>query len=209
MPKGKGKGDKKNKYKRSQGTKDKREVFLIVCEGEETEPNYFKSFRMRKDVVVGAGANTVSVVERAIHERENHKKAPFDQVWAVFDRDSFPKERFNSALQLADNEGIKVAYSNEAFEIWYLLHFQYLDSAISRQRYKDMIEGHMKQEYKKNSPNMYDELEDKRETAIQNAENLLSKYNPPDPAEDNPSTTVHKLVNELVKNSPDANRLNL
>ena len=44
---------------------------------------------------------------------------------------------------------------------------------------------------------MYDDLIDKQNTAIKNAENLLKQYNPQNPAKDNPSTTVHLLVKEL------------
>ena len=45
-----------------------RQRFLIVCEGENTEPNYFNSFRVPGEVidVRGIGENTVRLVERAI-----------------------------------------------------------------------------------------------------------------------------------------------
>jgi hypothetical protein len=46
---------------------------------------------------------------------------------------------------------------------------------------------------------MYDELLPRQQTAIANAARLLSTYNPPDPAQNNPSTTVHLLVQELNK----------
>ncbi len=44
-----------------------RQRFLIVCEGEKTEPNYFNSFRVPGVVidVRGIGENTVRLVERA------------------------------------------------------------------------------------------------------------------------------------------------
>ncbi|HEY8376822.1 MAG TPA: RloB family protein [Nannocystis sp.] len=66
------------------------ERYLIVCEGEKTEPEYFRRFRVPADVaqldVVGAGANTVSVVEKAIELRDDASKAgrPYAQAWAVF-----------------------------------------------------------------------------------------------------------------------------
>jgi len=45
-----------------------RQRFLIVCEGEKTEPNYFNSFRVPKAVVevVGVGMNTVDLVRKAL-----------------------------------------------------------------------------------------------------------------------------------------------
>lgn len=51
-------------------TRDTRERFLIVCEGQRTEPNYFECFRVPKRVsdidVRGCGYNTVSLVKKAI-----------------------------------------------------------------------------------------------------------------------------------------------
>lgn len=44
---------------------------------------------------------------------------------------------------------------------------------------------------------MYQELLDKQQTAIKNAEKLLKNYEPPKPGKDNPSTTVHLLVQKL------------
>ncbi len=49
-----------------------RQRFLIVCEGEKTEPGYFLHFRVPKLVVdvQGLGFNTVRLVQEAISQRE-------------------------------------------------------------------------------------------------------------------------------------------
>lgn len=122
--------------KRRKNFREIRKNFLIVCEGEKTEPNYFEKFRVPKKIfdVVGIGANTASLVEKAIDLR-GKSIVSYDEVWCVFDRDSFPAQNFNNALSLAKNNNINVAYSNEAFEIWYLLHFHYHDAATSRAQY--------------------------------------------------------------------------
>ena len=174
-----------------------RQNFLIVCEGERTEPNYFKSFRVPKDVrvqVIGEGYNTCRLVERAIDLKQEGK---YDQVWVVFDRDEFPAQHFNEAIALAGRNDIGVAYSNEAFEIWYLLHFYYHDVATSRQLYKQMLTKRLGFEYQKNASDMYEHLLMKQADAIRNAERLLQTYTPHRPADDNPCTTVHRLVEAL------------
>lgn len=178
--------------------REPRDSFLIVCEGEKTEPNYFRAFRVvsAKVEVLGLGKNTRSLVEAAIEEKN---KDQYDQVWCVFDRDSFPPDQFNAALTLAERNGMKVAYSNEAFEIWYLLHFHYYDAAMSRSDYCKKLSGLLGFEYKKNSPDMHENLLLRQEAAIKNAKRLLAQYNPPNPEEDNPSTTVFELVEELNK----------
>lgn len=108
-----------------------QQTFLIVCEGEKTEPNYFRRFRVPKKVVDvrGLGDSTLSLVERTIGLMQDQE---YNQVWCVFDRDSFPAVRFNAAIEKARANDVRVAYSNEAFEIWYLLHFHYYDTALTR-----------------------------------------------------------------------------
>ncbi len=190
---------RKSSLKRQINRRPLRQRFLIVCEGEKTEPYYFRGFRVPKDVidVIGIGYNTVGLVRKAIDRMEH---GDYDQVWCVFDRDSFPVENFNNALSLAREYNIKVAYSNEAFELWYLLHFDFHDTAISRQTYKIRLSQRLGFEYKKNDPDMYELLEDKQQTAIRNATRLLDGYGEQlRPAYDNPCTAVHLLVQELNK----------
>jgi hypothetical protein len=54
-------------------------------------------------------------------------------------------------------------------------------------------------EYQKNSETIYDELISKQPDAIRNARRLLEQYNPCQPENDDPSTTVHLLVEQLIR----------
>lgn len=190
----------KSYVERSIDTKAVRKRFLIVCEGEKTERNYFRRFRVPGKIidVKGIGFNTISLVKEALNLRV---KAEYDQVWCVFDRDSFPAQNFNAALNLAASKGIEVAYSNEAFELWYLLHFDYHHAGITRKAYIEILERKLGHTYEKNSEFMFDELESKIQIAIRNAQRLLENYVPRHPERDNPSTTIHLLVEELLKSS--------
>jgi RloB-like protein len=183
------------------GTRDPIPTFLIVCEGAKTEPNYFKSFPVstRPEVtIVGAGCETIAVVNKAIELMENKK---FDRVWCVFDRDpsnhNNTAARFRKALQVAEKESIKVAYSNECFELWYLLHFHLFSTGVPRSDYKKKLTKLLGCNYEKNSDDMYARLEDTQHQAIKHAKTLLASYDPHDPESDNPVTTVHLLVEEL------------
>jgi len=135
-----------------------------------------------------------TMVRRAISLRDEDD---YDQVWCVFDRDSFRVESFNAALALADREGIQVAYSNEAFELWYLLHFHYFNTGMSRADYGGKLNALLGFKYEKNSDAIFDALWSRQAAAIQHAEKLLASYPVARPASDNPSTTVHHLVREL------------
>ena len=183
-----------------------RRWFLIVCEGEKTEPYYFKSFPVNPKVIKldikGEGRNPNSLVEKAISLKNDSEFDETDRFWCVFDRNKNPNnpndsQNFNSAITLARNNGIDVAYSNDAFELWYLLHFHFYNTGISRKDYQNMLTQLLGQEYKKNSKTIYEDLKDKQQDAIKHAERLLKEYDRPNPESDNPSTTVHLLVEEL------------
>ena len=188
------------------------DLILIVTEGEKTEPLYFERFPIHTTKVVkkviGTGTNTLSLVretdievQKAIDDYKRDydtKLSPKDiVVWCVFDRDSFTPSNFGNAINSARAKGYRVAYSNEAFELWYLLHFNYYDSAFSRDRYKSMLTNLLHFDYEKNNPRMYDILLCKQSDAIRNATHLLTRYDPLNPSNDNPSTTVFELVDYL------------
>ena len=172
---------------------------LILCEGEKTEPNYFNSikrkYRLSNVNIRGLGSNTDKITETAI---KNYKD--YSQVWCVFDRDSFTAQHFNRAFQMVKKyKNIHIAYSNEAFDLWYLLHFNYYDTGISRKRYCVLLSQYLGKKYRKNSPEIYDLICDKENTAIKNAKKLLNSYSKFSPEKNKPSTTVFKLVEELNK----------
>lgn len=115
---------------------------LVVTEGVNTEVSYFRQFQMPNVQVraVGTGYNTLSLVRRAeqIRDEERLKGNEYDQVWCVFDKDDFPADDFNEAVRLAEHlfgEG-RVAYSNQSFEYWLLLHFlDHQGGAMHRRQY--------------------------------------------------------------------------
>lgn len=182
---------------RKVGTKRPHKTVLIVCEGARTEPDYFESFRLSKVVkTVGTGTNTLSLVREALRLSQDQA---YDEVWCVFDRDSFPRANVTAAFKLMKQQKFKAAFSNEAFELWYVLHFQYLDTENTRAQYCEMLSQAMGQKYQKNNPGMYDLLLDKQGKAIQSAKKL-DKQIPligGNEADCKPRTSVYKLVERL------------
>lgn len=111
---------------------------MIVREDEGTEPAYFDSFKAHFPdntlylKTIGTGKDPIGVVRQSIIERDTFFKRydkEIDAVWAVFDKDDanlqqITAQRFDEALLLAKNNTIELAYSNEVFELWLLLHFK-------------------------------------------------------------------------------------
>ena len=82
------------------------------------------------------------------------------------------------------------------------MHFEYLNTGIPRKDYIRKLSLLLGKKYEKNSETIYDELLARQPIAIRNAEKLLTEYDPHVPANDNPSTTVHLLVQELNRFIP-------
>jgi hypothetical protein len=191
---------------RRQGVREIKQSFLIVCEGEKTEPDYFKAFRMTAATIkaVGQAMNTMTLVNKAISIREadQKRKKVYDQCWVVFDKDDFPAKDFNQAIQFAEKNGFRVAYSNQAFEYWFLLHYNLYTGAIHRNQYKDMLTKLTGIPYSKSEGYgavMYNLLLSRQQQAINNAETVLAEISHGNPAEEESSTTVQRLVIELNK----------
>jgi len=213
---------KRKEKKRNVGSKQKRKFYLIVCEGKQTEPNYFESLKesLPKGVlelnnidIDGTGKNTLSIIQETKKIRKKYEKKylrTIDRAWAVFDKDSFPAENFNNAINKGENSKPKIncAWTNEAFELWYLLHFNFYNTGISREQYQKLLEkeiskasGNKDYKYKKNSKEMFDLLNQygDQKQAIKNSEKLEVLYLDRSYANHNPCTKVHKLIIELLK----------
>lgn len=164
----------------------------------------------------GGGINTLKVIEKAIELRDNSRQK-YDRVWAVFDRDSFPANSFNSAILKGQANGIECAWSNQAFELWYLLHFHNRVTAMNRDEYKIALEnvindkiGKKKRGYKyrKNDTEIYTLLEKfgRQDLAINRAKKLNAQISGEAFANYNPITQVYKLVEELIGKSEELNK---
>jgi hypothetical protein len=208
MPKNKP-WEQKSSGRRLPETRERRRV-LIVCEDTKSACDYFKAFKIdseRAEVFqVGTGMNTDSLVMEAIKLSKQAEEAdrPYNQVWCVFDRDDFPLDKYCRAFELARGNGIRVAWANEAFELWYLLHFNYHDTGMSRHDYKVKLKQ-FGIKYEKSDETIYAQVKDRQETACKNARKLEKYWREMGerfPERQNPSTGVHKLVeflNELAE----------
>ncbi len=197
-------------------------LFLIVCEDGNTEPYYFRTFEKHipEETIflkaVGTGRSSKGVVEQAIVEREKlaaEANKSVDEVWVVFDKDDAEKVpantlRFTDAFKIAQEEKIKVAYSNEVFELWVLLHFSDVSSANPIPRadiYSSLetviksFETHNLFVYEHGKTEVIDAVIElgSEAKAIQRAEKILAEQKGKQPIDANPSTTVHILVKRL------------
>lgn len=121
---------------------------LVVTQDSESSKTYLTEWRSRLhgastivDVVKSVKAPLQIVqslvarrkeLENRIARDKNLSSFAFDEVWVAFDKDSFPD--FDSAvvtLQAMASTGYREAWTNECFELWYLLHFKEVESSRS------------------------------------------------------------------------------
>ena len=195
---------KERNIRRKVGVRPVRESFLIVCEGLNTEPEYFNSFRLTSATVkaVGKGLGTRVLVKDAIQIRsEEQKKGKiYEHCWVVFDKDDFPEQDFNAAIKEAEAAGFKVAWSNQAFEFWFILHFILYHGPLHRNRYAEMLTKLTGMPYSKKAgvaSALYNLLFPRLDTAIANARTVLADFPGAPPAKCESATTVFALAERL------------
>ena len=200
----------KGKLARKAASKELKPVVLIVCEGRETEPNYFNDLKRALDLtsveveVVGSdvcGTAPRSIVDYAktrMNELlKDKREVDRKNVWCVFDRDEHPS--FAEAMDMAKGNGFGVAFSNPCFELWYLLHFQDQKAPIGR----DAVTRALKTpgnfpEYSKNMKGLFRRLLSRLPDAEARAQSLRTKHKDDNsPETHNPSTGVDRLVGRL------------
>jgi hypothetical protein len=196
-----------------------KNTFLIYCEGVSTEPEYFKAFPVTTETeikAVGLGRSRTALVEKVIQLakfegflKDQKEFDPERQIWCVFDKDTEgaagEDEDFDNAIILAEEQGIKVAYSNDSFELWLVLHDRFLDSALHRSQFYDILTKKLGYNYerygkeKNYAKKLYAFFEKTQSQALNHAAKLHKKQADLKPSIQNPCTLVYELVKELNK----------
>lgn len=207
--------DKKWMKKRlDRAIKIQPEYHLIVTEGTDTEPEYFGSI---KDVinkkypekikldVYGEGDNTISLFQKAKTRAEESSNV-YKHVWIVYDTDDFPADHINKTAELCISESTEevtyhAIWSNQCIELWFLLHFSFIQSDLHRSSYWPKLTGLLNFQgfgaYEKNRSDMYRILLPYMDPAIANAEKLAKINDGKLPSESAPGTQVYLLVKKL------------
>jgi hypothetical protein len=188
------------------GPQRKVRRYLIVTEDSKSALDYLLAFKIpptiAKIVPEGGAGNTICVVERGIELRDEAIRAgePFVHTWCVFDRDEHPLDRYKAAFRRAQGEdSLSAIWANEAFELWYLLHFCYRNTAIDRHELKREISkpDRLNRKYEKCDGGVFALLNkpELRAAALRNARNL-ERVNPSPLS--NPSLNIHRLIQTLL-----------
>ena len=193
--------------RKSSGRRVKKLLYL-VCEGEKTEPIYFENFRTPEcnfHIILSSSGrkNATGLVKEAIRKISagSFDAAHGDQAWCVFDVDENDDDELKAALSLADENGISIALSNPCFEIWYLIHYSFCSSKISRQDLLVKLDGHISGYHKK--LDVFSKLNGRLPSAVKNAQQLNEMHERAGveliSTRSNPSTQVFRVIETITK----------
>lgn len=186
---------------------------LIVCEGEKTEPvyfreliDYYKIHSANVRIRGNCGSDPVSVVEHGLklyQEEKNSASGAFDRVYCVFDRDTH--SNYQQALDQVSGAKPKNVFfaitSVPCFEYWLILHYSYTTAPYSTVGGLSPCATVLKAlkavfpKYVKGGKNIFVTQLGLLEHAKTNAARALefAKNN----STDNPTTHIHELVEYL------------
>ncbi|TVQ34747.1 MAG: RloB domain-containing protein [Wenzhouxiangella sp.] len=210
----------KQALKRRHYRRARYEKVLIVCEGGKTEPQYFNELRdfyrlQATNVVISGdcGSDPMSVYRTAkdVFARHSNAGDPFNRVYCVFDQDSHAGyQPALNAITSARPAGVWQAITSvPCFEFWVLLHHTYTTQAFRpagpRSGCQQLIRtlGGYLPNYAKGQAGLFERLHGQLDFAIANAERALQHAQAT--GTDNPTTSVHKLV-EYLRNLALENR---
>lgn len=195
--------DRKRKPSRRQPYRETLPLILIVCEGKRTEPDYFKGLirivrnpRVRIEIADVQGVPLTLV--RAAKKLKDGNPA-FDSVWCVSDVDEHP---FPEAIQMARDNGLRVALSNPCFELWLLLHFRESPGMKHREKVASMLAEYMPG-YEKAINFAKSKLADGYDAAVQRAKRISASMELAGDEMRNPSTGVYRLTELMHARSED------
>lgn len=189
---------------------------LFVTEGTKTEPYYlqglikricasYSSGAARQFKICPEGTNTLFLLKKA--EEHQHSDADgFQHIWIIYDQDDFPPDNFDNTQSRCAalskrfrEEGIDTTFhaiwSNQCIELWFLLHFELMQSDITRKGYRAKLSTHIGRHYEKRDDTLFEFLYPQLDTAIQNAKQLMASYDPSlPPSRRTPATNFYELL---------------
>jgi len=202
------------KYRGKRSYRQAHPKIYVCSHTEKAEIEYFQAYKhhlksallMPKRIICGSPKELISKAIR--WKKANIDEGDNDQVWCVFDVDDFfdhDSVGLVKAINSAHKNNINIAYSNRCFELWFLLHFQPVNSPVNK---SELIKK-IKASFKKSVLGAYVVNKDifvtilpLQKQAVKNANHTVPVYHKINwgenlSAKGNPSTSLHFLIEEI------------
>jgi len=147
----------------------RRKSFCIFTEGE-TEKIYFKDFGIAAVTVrCLGGGGVLHLVSETVAYMRQPKYSGYDYYWLVFDKDDNSGDDIQQAISIAEKNKIRWCFSNPCFEIWFLLHFDFFQSATTSKELKTRLIPSRIPGYEETMPGVFDILKSRQDFAVGNS----------------------------------------
>lgn len=190
--------------------KPKLGYYYIVTDTEETEENFLLGLRdtmpeqLQRNLIIKVvkDVETSKLVDTAI---ENCSEQPqYCEPWIVFDRDEV--KDFNRIIANAEENSIRVGWSNPCIEIFFYAYFGSMPvcdgSVACHEKFAQEFKKLTNKRYNKNDKQIYQRLckFGNEEVAIDTAKKKWNEHirnGREKPSEMSPCTTLHVLIEEI------------
>ncbi len=204
---------KKRKERNIKRKRVEKKAVLIALEDTKSSKYYFQKLLQDKGLIGAVtiashrGTNPKNVLQAIKDYKEKNPRKIFEKEWILIDKDDWGKDEFNGIIDTARKTNICVAFSNEAYELWLLLHFERITAFTNRKKLNSKLSkyfnNNFKISYEKSARDIYQLIIDRQQDAIKNANYLVSMHKRDNgdiiPYLQNPLTMVHQLVKCLNK----------
>ncbi|MDZ4850361.1 MAG: RloB family protein [Pirellulaceae bacterium] len=199
--------NRERKIARREPFREAKPVVLVICEGG-TEKEYLDGFveanknsRVKVEVKghEGVPKTVVQIAKKRMKEnqkqarREKDDNLRFDAIWGLFDVDEHPN--IPDAVQMARDNGIRLAISNPCFELWLYLHFANQPGMQNRHAILGQLKAFIPTYDKRIE---YADFASGYEQAVSRAAQLENQSELDGEAGRNPSTGVWRLTEDIT-----------
>ena len=183
---------------------------LLIVDGD-TEERYFKNILQRynmsaKDVkkVSPSGGQAVSSGMSEARSFETAMRKQYSNYYIIIDRDYLSRDEFERIRREANQrQNVTLIFSNVAFEVWLLAHYQRMtsrpvDASTDNDIYKQNLDNYLDAPYKKGDSVQLDKIISSAEHPIDTAFNNTRAIQ--ELSYDYQCTNVGPFLRQLVAN---------
>lgn len=163
---------------RSSKGKCAKKSFYIITEGK-TEEIYFSEFRKkyRCNAITIKRIKPCSrqIISRAksVWRNEGFSSSNYNKQVIVIDKDALSEDDFDTILKQAVDSKIDVVFSNSAFEVWLLAHFELITNRVlSVNELKNRLSSYLRGEYKKTDTGQLRKIVEHFDQAVENTKDV-------------------------------------
>jgi hypothetical protein len=183
-----------------------RPLHLFICEDAKSSKYYMEGLGRSKNVNIKAencyGTSPENVLRAAEEKRALFPDEGTATIYCLFDKDDCEDAKFKKVVSACREKGLVPAISVPCYEYWLLLHLRKTDKAFQDAReccedfknaYNKEFQTNFNIKQLKSRKEIFEDLKDRLQTAVQNAESLNLDEN------GSPYTNIHEVIKNIIE----------